>query len=98
MIALAGWRRFWEERKAHAATLAAYNAAVAALHVEEQRAVRVAFLLTDGRCSCCDVLTEERDAAIYDAEGLRLALDAEIATRVWLEAVGFGRAKGDVPS
>ena len=81
-----------ELQRAYAKLTIRYAVTVDALHVEEQRAVRVAMLLTEP-CTSCGVFTEERDAAIHEAEGLRLALDAEIATRVWLERVGWGKAK-----
>ncbi len=65
---------------------------VHALNVEEQRSATVALLLADGVCLRCDVAEQERDAALHDVEGLRLQLDAEIATRVWCEALARGDA------
>ena len=74
-----------ELQRAYAKLTIRYVATVDALHVEEQRAVRVAMLLTEP-CTSCEVLEQERDDAL-------LRLDAEIATRVWLERVGWGKAK-----
>ena len=85
MIALAGWKAAWAERRARKDLKEAYDNLV----VAHQKALRQA----QERCPMCDELERERDNALLRLEEVELRLDSEISTRIWCEGMLRGQVK-----